>query len=136
MPIDTSVVKIRISEVRETISELLRLTSKIYDKLAIDERYSIRYNIIVLVEALVSLCTHIARKRYNYMPKYYADAVRFVSEKLNVTCVNDLVALVKLRNILVNRYWNVDDREVYDSIKRDFKCVEELLRAIGRIIEE
>ena len=136
MPIDTSVVKIRISEVRETISELLRLTSKIYDKLTIDERYSIRYNIIVLVEALVSLCTHIARKRYNYMPKSYADAVRFVSEKLNVTCVNDLVALVKLRNILVHRYWNVDDREVYDSVKCDFKCFEELLRAIGRIIEE
>ena len=105
-------------------------------KLIADERYSIRYNIIVLVGALASLCIHIARRQYNYIPKSYTDAVRFVSEKLNVAYVNDLVALVRLRIILIHRYWNVDDHKVYDSVKSDFKCIEKLLRVIEKNIKE
>ncbi|MCD6443554.1 DUF86 domain-containing protein [Candidatus Bathyarchaeota archaeon] len=35
-----------------------------------------------------------------------------------------------LRNLLVHRYWTIDDGKVYENIKSDFKCVEELLKKV------
>jgi len=52
--------------------------------------------------------------------------------KLCGKCLNDLVALVKLRNLIVHRYWVVDDREIRDSIVQDFKCVNDFIRVIER----
>ncbi len=132
MPIDRDVVSSRIAEIRECIRELLKLASKPYEELSIYERYSMRYLIIVLVEALVSLCIHVAKEVFEYVPKSYVDCVKYVGEKLGVKCLNDLIALVKLRNLIVHRYWVVDDREIRDSIVQDFKCVNDFIRVIER----
>ncbi len=134
MPIDKEVVENRLREVLEAINELKRLASKPYTSLSVDEKYSMRYNIIVLVEALVALSIHIARNMYNYKPRSYVDAIRYVGEKIGFSHLDDLVALIRLRNILIHRYWNVDDRKIYDFIKQDFKCVEEFLDAIKKLI--
>ncbi|MEM2089443.1 MAG: hypothetical protein QXF52_12400 [Thermoproteota archaeon] len=56
MPVDGDVLRSRISDVNSTISELQRLASKPFMQLSIDEKYSIRYNIVVLVESVVSIC--------------------------------------------------------------------------------
>jgi uncharacterized protein YutE (UPF0331/DUF86 family) len=59
----------------------------------VDEKYAIRYNIVVLVESLVGL-----------------------------------------RNLLIHRYWGVEDRRVYQSLKANFKCVEEFLDKLERLL--
>ena len=94
-----------------------------------------RYNVIVLVEALVSLAIHVLREEQGYRPTGYADAVERLSAMLGLDagCVSALKALVRLRNLLVHRYWSIDDKLVYENIKRDFRCVEALLeRVCGR----
>ena len=45
---------------------------------------------------------------------------------------HDLLNLVKLRNLLVHRYWVIDDRRIYESIRKDFK---KLLSFVDRVIE-
>ncbi|MCR6623589.1 MAG: DUF86 domain-containing protein [archaeon YNP-LCB-024-027] len=40
--------------------------------------------------------------------------------------------MVGLRNILMHRYWLVDDEKIYEAVKDDFKCVREL---IGKVME-
>ena len=64
MPIDEDVVSARIRDVLSSISELKRITSKCFVEMSIDEIYSMRYNIIVLVEALASICLHVAIEQY------------------------------------------------------------------------
>ncbi len=86
-----------------------------------------RYNVVVLTESLVSLCMHIAVEAYNKTPTSYREAVKVVAERLGVSSVNELESLVGLRNILIHRYWTVDDEKVYEVVKANFKCVEELL---------
>ncbi|WP_222702305.1 HepT-like ribonuclease domain-containing protein [Staphylothermus hellenicus] len=39
--------------------------------------------------------------------------------------------LVRLRNLLVHRYWVIDDKRVYEDVRNNFRCVEELLDRIG-----
>jgi uncharacterized protein YutE (UPF0331/DUF86 family) len=35
-----------------------------------------------------------------------------------------------MRKFLANHYWTVDDERLYENVKEDFKCVEELLRRV------
>lgn len=127
LPVDKDVLRVRISEITFTIKELLRLTSKPFVQLSIDEKYSIRYNLIILVESLVSLCMHIAVEAYSRAPSSYREAVRFVAERLGASCVRDLESLVSLRNILVHRYWTVMDEKVYEAVKENFGCIYEFI---------
>ena len=133
MSVDVDLLRSKISDVRFCIRELLRLASKDFSDLSIDERYSIRYNIVVLVESLVSICMHIAVEAFGKTPSSYREAARFVGERLNLGCVHDLEGLVGLRNLLIHRYWVVDDERVYRSIKENLECVEKLL---SRVREE
>lgn len=130
MPLDRDVLNMGAREIRESLGELLRLTSRSYSELSVDEKYSTRYNVIVLVEALVALCIHLARELYGYTPRSYSDAVRYSCSRLGLRCVDDLVTLVRLRNLLIHRYWVIDDHMVYQSIKGDFRCLEEFLRVL------
>jgi len=130
LPVDADILKTRISDIRSSIRELQRLTSKPFVQLGIDERYSLRYNIIVLVEALVSLCTHIAIEEYMKTPSTYREAVQIVAEKIGLDCISELESLVGLRHLLVHRYWIIEDEKVYSAVKEDFKCVEEFLSRV------
>ena len=131
---DEDVVRKKIEEVRWAVSELRRLTSKEFEELSVDEKYAIRYNIIVLVESLVSLCVHLASESFGVRPSSYREAVRVVAERVGMRNVSDLELLVGLRNLLVHRYWSVDDGKVYQSLKANFKCVEEFLGKVERLL--
>jgi len=41
-----------------------------------------------------------------------------------------LRSLVRLRNLLVHRYWDVDDKRIYEGIVRDFACVHKFLEGV------
>ena len=132
MPVDVDVLRARISEINFIMNELQRLTSKPFMQLSVDEKYSMRYNVIVLVESIISLCIHIAIEAYSKTPASYREAIKIIAEKLNLPCVKDLTSMVGLRNILIHRYWLVDDEKIYEAVKDDFKCVREL---IGKVME-
>ncbi len=130
MPVDSTVVTERISDARSAIKDLNRIVSKPYNTLSIDEKYSMRYNIIVLVEAIVALCNHILAEDMNETASSYRESVGKVAEALGIPCTEDLQAIVGLRNLLIYRYHTIADCKIYEYIKTDFKCIEELLRKI------
>jgi len=130
MPVNKDHLKQRINEVLEAKSELKRLTSKPYVNLSLEEKYAIRYHIIVLAEALGNICIHIAIEDFKREPQSYSECLKIMEEKGICDCAKDLVAIIRLRNLLTHRYWTIDDAQVYDSIKKDFKCVDEFLRSV------
>jgi len=134
VPVDKEIVRKRVDDVRWTIGELRRLSSKEFEELSVDEKYAIRYNIVVLVESLASLCVHLASEDFGLRPSSYREAVRAVAERVGVRSVSDLESLVGLRNLLIHRYWGVEDRRVYQSLKANFKCVEEFLDKLERLL--
>ena len=134
MPLDRDLVELRVGDVLEAIAELRRIVSKEFREMSIDERYSMRYNLIVLVESLASLCLHVALEHYGLRPRSYAECFRRVSERLSVSCYGDLESLARLMNILVHRYWVVRDDAIYDSVRRDFGCVMEFLSKVRGLV--
>jgi uncharacterized protein YutE (UPF0331/DUF86 family) len=134
MPVDRDVVESRIRDAVEAINELKRITSKSFNEMSIDEIYSMRYNIIVLVEALASICIHIAIEHFGLKPRSYTECFRGVSQRLGIACYRDLEALARLRNLLVHRYWAIRDDIVYSNVKTNFRCVNEFIESVRRLI--
>jgi uncharacterized protein YutE (UPF0331/DUF86 family) len=131
--LDKGVVESRIKHVYEAVAELKRLASKRFEEMNVDVRYSMRYNVIVLVESMASLYLHLALDYYGLRPESYSECFREVSSRLGLGCARDLEAMVRLRNLLVHRYWVVRDEIVYESVKKDFRCVEEFVSRVREL---
>jgi uncharacterized protein YutE (UPF0331/DUF86 family) len=131
MPLDVSQLKQRITEVLDAKAELRRLTSKPFDKLSADEKFSIRYHVIVLAEAVGNVCLSIAKYGLGQEPISYSDCFKLLDEEgVRESCAKELSGLIGLRNLLVHRYWSIDDRRVYDSTKDGFYRVDKYLEAV------
>jgi uncharacterized protein YutE (UPF0331/DUF86 family) len=131
MPVDVDQLKQRITEVLDAKKELKRLTSKPYAKLSMDEKFAIRYHVIVLAEALGGVCLHVAKEDLGHEPLSYSECFRLLDEEgICGNCAKDLSAIVRLRNLLTHRYWTIDDQLVYNSIKDDFRGVDKFLKSV------
>lgn len=131
MPVEAKQVEQRIAEILDAKAQLTRLTLKPYSDLNPEEKISIRYHIIVLVEALGAICMHVAREDLQQEPLSYSECFRLLDEQdISSNCARELTALVRLRNLLTHRYWVIDDNQVYNSIKNDFKSVDRFIEGI------
>jgi uncharacterized protein YutE (UPF0331/DUF86 family) len=63
-------------------------------------------------------------------PESYSDCLAYLRDKGIVGCAEDLIKIIRMRNLLVHRYWEVDDFKVYSSVKENFRCVEEFLKTV------
>jgi uncharacterized protein YutE (UPF0331/DUF86 family) len=131
MPVDVSQLKQRIAEVLDAKAELKRLTLKSYAELSLDEKYAIRYHIIVLAEALGGICLHVAKEDLEQEPLSYSECFRLLDEEdICENCAKDLSAMVRLRNLLTHRYWAIDDQQVYNSIKDNFRGADKFIESV------
>jgi len=131
MPVDVSQIKQRLTEVLEAKAELKKLTIKAYEKLDMNEKYAIRYHVIVLAEALGNVCLHVAKEDLKREPLSYSECFKLLDEEgISDGCAKELTKLVRLRNLLTHRYWIIDDYQVYSSIKNDFSGVNSFLESV------
>ncbi len=131
MPVDLSQLKQRIIEVLDAKAELKRLTLKPYAELSLDEKYAVRYHVIVLAEAVSGVCLHIAKEDLGQEPLSYSECFRLLDEEgVCGNCAKDLSAIVRLRNLLTHRYWIINDLQIYESIKNDFRGVDKFLESV------
>ena len=134
--VDKDYVKKLVDDIRSAIDEIVSFCSKPFEELSVADRYAIRYCLIVVVEALIALALHIARRAFGEKPETPIHALRVLRDRGLVTpseC-SDLEKLVRLRNLLVHRYWVIDDRKIYDSVRRDFRSVQRFIDRLQRAL--
>ena len=81
--------------------------------------FSVRYLIIQAVEAMTDLCQHMLARTRGIPCAGYIDCILKAGEHgiISVALAERLRRLAALRNILVHRYWNIDDARVYVETK-------------------
>jgi len=129
MDINVELIEARIREINDAIQILKDLIAKEFDKLTLHEKLSMRYLVIELVEAASSICVHILVNLYNERPEGYPDCFMRLSVKgiISEDLAKKLASAARLRNLLVHRYWFVDDEKVYESVKKGLKDFEEFI---------
>ena len=103
-----------IEEVREIVS--LDVDSFLNDRRS---RFSLRYSVVLIVEYLADISVAILEKDFNEVVESYRDAIMKLRDKrvLGSRVAEFIARLVSLRNLIVHRYWAVDDLKIYESAK-------------------
>ncbi len=132
MEVNREFVRKLVDDALEAVRIIEEDCSKPFEALSRAERSEVRYYLVVLAEALTALAYHLARRLYGLEPATPAQTLRLLADRGLVSGdeLADLEGLVRLRNLLVHRYWVVDDRRIYESIRRDFRGVRRFLERL------
>jgi len=88
-------------------------------------------SLIIIVEAVGSIAFHIGARHFSYAPSGIPDSIEYLVKKgvLNDDLGKRLVNMAKFRNILIHRYWKIENDKLFEY------ATEELEKDIGRFIE-
>jgi uncharacterized protein YutE (UPF0331/DUF86 family) len=124
----------------ETVSELKSIT-KVAEEVFLKDRkrvYSLRYLLIEAVEAMANICNHILTRVTGQVPKGYPDCFEKLSDAKIITrrLSMNLKKLAGLRNILIHKYCEIDDRKVFQSAKENMGDFEEFLNQLNNFVRK
>ena len=122
-----------IEEVREIVS--LDVDSFLNDRRS---RFSLRYSVVLIIEYLADIAVAILEKDFNEVVESYRDAIMKLRDKrvLGSRVAESIARLVSLRNLIVHRYWAVDDLKIYESAKSSgVENIERFIEEVSRYVE-
>ncbi|NPA96589.1 MAG: DUF86 domain-containing protein [Crenarchaeota archaeon] len=139
--IDPDYITKALAEVREAVDELESIVSRPIEEVlkARELRYAMRFCIILIVESLADVAQHVLTRCFSEAPSSYIDA--FVKLErvglLSSSVVKELVSLARLRNLIIHRYWVVDDARIYREARdRGVEIVREAMDLLRRALDD
>ena len=104
---------------------------------SIETRYALRYALVLMVEALADAITLVLEADHSVAPESYREAMLLAGE-LGIVSYEDAVVLARLaslRNMLIHRYWRVEDDRLYRETRKGLEVVDRVLEALKRYVE-
>jgi len=138
MSLNKDLIETKIREMNDSIQILKEIVSREFEGLSLYERLSARYLLIQLVEAASSICIHILSSLFKERPEGYPECFIRLSlkEVISKDLASKLASASRLRNLLVHRYWVIDDRKVYDAVREGLKNFEEFISQVEEFLGE
>ena len=97
-------------------------------------RYALRMAVVEVVESIIAASVGILRESRGYTAHHgYVEVAKRLAEEGVLTSqeASDLERLTRLRNIIVHRYWEVDDRRIFEEARRN--GIEAISRILSRL---
>ncbi len=120
--VDKQIVEKFLKEALEAIDEIESIVNTEESTFIRDRRarFSLRYSVILAVEALADIAVAILEKDFNQVAETYREAFIKLAENavINLSTAREMAKLASLRNIIVHRYWTVDDLKIYEEAKK------------------
>ena len=121
MTVDPHIVKLRLDKILSIIEELKSVSAMSEDEF-LDDGKTLRATercLQIVAQAIIDVCTHLVAHNHWGAPKSYGDAVMIISRHkvIETDLADRLIDLVKLRNVIVHIYLDIDSRIVYQSAK-------------------
>ncbi|BES82390.1 type VII toxin-antitoxin system HepT family RNase toxin [Pyrodictium abyssi] len=140
-PEEVEAIRRYLADAREALDQLRFLAGLPAEEVARDKtlRYSLRYAIILLVEASVDAAVALLEKLFEQPPSSYRESfLRLIEAGVIPARVGEEMArLAALRNAIIHRYWFIDDlRALNEAARGGIKAVEEFLHRLEECIEE
>ncbi|MGQ9626280.1 MAG: type VII toxin-antitoxin system HepT family RNase toxin [Anaerolineae bacterium] len=136
--VDVERVKERAREVRESLEKIHRYAALPDDEFFADERnlYTVMHLLLISIEAVAGLCSHVLAKTARKAPASYADCFEGLRETgiLDDDLAGRLVRMSRFRNLLVHRYWEVEPARVLRYARENLGDFEDFLEAVEAAI--
>jgi len=138
MKLDKQKIKQRISEIQESLEEVKRLIS-VSEKEFWSKKENIaavKYYLLQAIESIGSICVHIAAKKFNKGVSFFGECFDVLEKEsfLEKKLATKLRKMVKFRNKLIHRYWEIDDKNILEYAKKDLGDFNNFIRAIKKLL--
>lgn len=134
MAIDIEKIKQRITEIKENIEKIKKYSSLPEKEFWEDERniLSIKHLLLESIEACGNICVHISAKKLFKAPSSFTECFEnlYKSKVIDEDLSTKLIKMARFRNILVHRYWQIDDQKILDYAKNSHGDFNHFLKAI------
>lgn len=134
--IDASLVRTKAAAIRRNIARIRALTNQPDEVFWSDERNieAIKLWLIQLVQDAADLCNHIAARLLSEPPESYPECFELLGEAhiIDTELADSLRRMARFRNLIVHRYWEVDDQRVLEIARTRLSDLEQFLTAIGQ----
>ncbi len=127
-----------VGEIREDVLRAKELASRPFEELSLYERLALRYLVIELVEASATICIHLLRKLYGIEAEGYPQCFLKLGRLglIPASLAQRLAGAARLCNLLVHRYWEVDDKRLLEAVRRGLRDFEEFARIVEEAVEK
>ena len=138
MGLNLDAVEARFRDMSEASLGLREIAGRNFEELSNYERMAMRYLVIQLVEAAASVSVHLLSRLFDERVESYADCFRRLGDRKVIAgeLAERLSSAARLRNLLVHRYWEIDDRRVYEVIGSGLEDFEEFKREVRKFTQE
>ncbi|MDW8322214.1 MAG: DUF86 domain-containing protein [Armatimonadota bacterium] len=132
---DLHVLQARATSLRQNVERIQRLAllpdEQFWsDELRID---SVKLHLIQAIEDAASICTHLIARIGGIAPSAYAECFASLHQRgiIDEALAQRLQAMARFRNLLVHRYWQIDDHQVLRIAREDIDDLYEFLQQVG-----
>jgi len=139
--IDRQRVERLLMEIEEALDVINSVLEKREDEFVSDVVliYAVRYAIVEIVEAATLVGAHILEGRYGVSVETYSDVFEQLSRRgvISPNVSDGFRRLVGLRNLIVHRYWTVDDARIYKEAKGNgLRVIREFVNEVRKYVEK
>jgi uncharacterized protein YutE (UPF0331/DUF86 family) len=135
--VNAELIRTKATAIRRNIERITRLASLPDEQFWSDERNieTVKLWLIELVQDAADLCNHLAARLAHQVPLSYPECFEMLGDEgiLEKSLADSLRAMARFRNLLVHRYWDVDDQRVLQIARTQLDDLEQFLEAVGRI---
>jgi uncharacterized protein YutE (UPF0331/DUF86 family) len=137
---DLHVLQARAVSLRQNLDKVQRLVALPDEQFWGNELHldSVKLHLIQAIEDAASICTHLIARLGGVAPSAYAECFASLHQRgiLDASLAKRLQAMARFRNLLVPRYWQVDDQQVLRIAREEVTDLLEFLRQVGEYLGE
>jgi len=139
LQIDRERLLILLEDIQQQVSFIERMTSEdLKSFLSCEEKvYGLRYAVIQAVETMAGVCVHLMARAFSRGSESYADCFQAMERGgiMSKDLAFRLAAMARLRNLLVHRYWDVDDSRVFLYSREGIGDLRSFVESVARFLE-
>ena len=139
MPIDPIIIKLRLDRILSMCTDLEDIHEygrKKYLESGLLQAASQR-QLHVAIQAMIDIATHIIAHKHWGAPETYSDSIIILARRnlLGSDLASQLVQLVKLRNVIIHMYLDLDSSLIFDSLAMIIAKLKQFIQVIKKELE-
>ena len=97
---------------------------------------AVKYYLLQAIEGIGSICVHIAAKKFNKGVSVFGECFEILEKEgfLQESLALKLRKMVKFRNKLIHRYWEIDEKNVLEYSRKDLNDFNDFMKAVGELL--
>lgn len=132
--LDIEKLKLRISEIQQSLKEIRQYLAISEENFWQDHRNILAIEQLLLraIEATGGICLHLVAKKLKKGVESFAQCFEILGENniIDKKLCQKLIKMARFRNILIHRYWEIDEKKVYDYAKNNLRDFESFISSI------